>query len=280
MATTAKPKLTLTERKLIEMLTENTGRSMLDSGSAYGRNWECNQARNFKDEPHATLAIRPCDWQDEKAEIEVTLNLFHWLLERVDYDPTMTARFTRFSQRKENKEIPYLELMEEFAKDIRNGAGLCGEGNPMTVNTYNGEDLLSQTIQYIYWTEYGGSQEYILLQIHGGCDVRGGYTAPKVFQVSTDEYSILDNARASIAETLPATAKDQVALPGMETVGHVDVPYWDTDDGCHWRRDGKALETYEVSTDPADKGNGKIYVDDDGVAYGPIYGGKLEVYAS
>lgn len=32
--------LTDTQKSLIEQLTENTGRHLLDSGSAYGRNWE------------------------------------------------------------------------------------------------------------------------------------------------------------------------------------------------------------------------------------------------
>lgn len=41
--TRSKPKLTSTERVLIAMLTENTGRHMLDSGGAYGRNWERNR---------------------------------------------------------------------------------------------------------------------------------------------------------------------------------------------------------------------------------------------
>lgn len=32
-----------TKHLIYEMLTENTGRHMLDSGGAYGRNWERNQ---------------------------------------------------------------------------------------------------------------------------------------------------------------------------------------------------------------------------------------------
>ena len=31
------------KKKVIEMLQENTGRHMLDSGGAYGRHWERNQ---------------------------------------------------------------------------------------------------------------------------------------------------------------------------------------------------------------------------------------------
>lgn len=279
-----KPKVTLTERTLISMLTENTGRHMLDSGGAYGRAWERNQGVDFKASPAATWRIRP---YAEGAEIEVTLDLFHWLAERVEYDPHMTGQFTRFANKPENQDSHWLELAESFASDVRKGHGIYGDGDPMTINTYNGEDLLSQTIQYVYWTEgeYGCRDEYILLQIHGGCDVRGGYTAPKVFRCSIEEQSIMDNAKACIVEAVPEHLKGQAALPGMEAVGRIN-PYWTTDDACHWYFEGgcgasagKQLEDYEVSSDPADKGNGKIYVDDDGVAYGPLYGGKLEVYA-
>jgi hypothetical protein len=98
-----------------------------------------------------------------------------------------------------------------------------------------------------------------------------------------DDYSIMDNARAVISEHVPETVLLQDQLPGVEC-GHSDPAYWTTDDAGSWLHEGGAgagagrqLETYEVSMDPADKGNGKIYVDPDGVAYGPIYGGKLEV---
>ena len=34
---------TETQKMLARMLTENTGRNILDSGDAYGRHWEKNQ---------------------------------------------------------------------------------------------------------------------------------------------------------------------------------------------------------------------------------------------
>mgnify|MGYP005817197979 CR=1 FL=1 len=276
-----RPKLSTTERKLIEMLTENTGRSFLDSGDHYGRHWQQNQGLDFPSRPAATLEVRPCEWKDQKAEIDVTLDLFHWLRERLEYDAAMTAKYNRFANRRENKESPHLPLMEEFAKEVRHGTGLYGDGSPFTVNTYNGEDLLSQTIQYVFWQE--GDRAFVLLQIHGGCDVRGGYTAPKVFEVTGhDETCIFDNARAYITEALPEHLADgrQTTLPGLPPAP-IYPPNWYTDDAYHWYEDGgtagRQLETYEVSFDPEDKGNGKIYVDADGVAYGPIYGGRLEI---
>lgn len=116
-----------------------------------------------------------------------------------------------------------------------------GGGNaPMVVNTYNGEDLLSQTLQYALW-EMEDGDEYILLQIHGGADVRGGYTRPRLFRASTEDYSILDNARASIYCTNPE-CKDKY---GQST-------NWSTDDGCHWYEGGACGTGYkQLETHPA-----------------------------
>ena len=51
----------------------------------------------------------------------------------------------------------------------------------MTYNTYNGEwGTLSQDLQL---TAFGGAHaEYAAVQVHGGCDIRGGYTAPRVYR--------------------------------------------------------------------------------------------------
>jgi len=47
--------LDATAQKLAEMLQENTGRSILDSGDYYGRHWQRNQGRDFESEPEGKL---------------------------------------------------------------------------------------------------------------------------------------------------------------------------------------------------------------------------------
>ena len=90
---------------------------------------------------------------------------------------------------------------------------------PFITNTYNGEDLLSQVLQYHYATITEGpdceqaetetiqsllaseidGRAFVLLAIHGGCDVRGGYTRPRFFWITDDDgISIFDNARCSL----------------------------------------------------------------------------------
>jgi len=262
--------MTPTEQALAEMLTENTGTHFLDSGGAYGRHWQRNRGRKFSDELTSTLTAR-------YGYLEVTHNVYHWLAERLDLDEEATELFERFSERSDES---YLYDMQEFpayhAKhfpswaepcehcedgvvsedgepvycehcegsgvipdEVREAAGIYGEGEPIVVNTYNGEDLLSQTLQYVYYTI--DREEYVALSIHGGCDVRGGYTRPKVFTVG-EELAIFDNARASI---------------------YCDrcEQHWSTDDGCHWYHNGccgagcgKQLDEYEmVSLDDGGK---------------------------
>lgn len=53
-----------------------------------------------------------------------------------------------------------------------------------TFNTYNGDSDLSQILQGS-WLEINDEQ-YILIQVHGGCDARGGYTDAKLFKPIED----------------------------------------------------------------------------------------------
>jgi hypothetical protein len=49
-----------------------------------------------------------------------------------------------------------------------------------TFNTYNGDSDLSQILQGSWLTI--NDEPYLLLQVHGGCDARGGYTNAKLFK--------------------------------------------------------------------------------------------------
>ena len=53
-----------------------------------------------------------------------------------------------------------------------------------TFNTYNGDSDLSQILQGSYLKL--NEEDYILLQIHGGCDARGGYTNARLFKYDFD----------------------------------------------------------------------------------------------
>lgn len=263
------------------MFTENTGRHMLDSGGAYGRHWERNQGRQFDNEPHAVISLR---W----GYIDVTYNTYQWLAERVEYDHEMQQEFLAFANQPENEHTGWLELMERFVTEVRGGAGIYNDGKPFTTNTYNGECLLDQTLQFTYWTEEETGEEFILLQVHGGCDVRGGYTAPVVFSASIEDRGIFDYAKGTIVEDLEIP-EGQTELP----LGRHENPYWWSDDGVHWYFEGscgtgfKQLETYDIveaseledmTQDERDEFvKGKLWTDEQGRPRGPN-GGVLKAY--
>lgn len=227
-----------TKAVVASMLTENTGRHMLDSGGAYGRNWEHNQQRDFEQEPEVAA-----DWRH--GWIDITLNLYHFLTNTLEYEPELDRLFEEWCNEGERARESWFVLQEEFIEGLQQASDsdpdepfatflgsiecnpFTGDNlhNPWTVNTYNHESLLSQTIQY----QMVG--DLVFLQVHGGCDVRGGYTQPRVFRVYEEWPSFLDDQRATIQ--CDADCSDAG---------------WYTDDGYHWYYDGSTgytqLEEY------------------------------------
>ncbi len=182
----------------------------------------------------------------------------------------MDDKFQDYANLPENEETSWFELVETFTKTI-------GAHNIETTNTYNGEDALSQTIQYTRFV--ANDWAYILLQIHMGADVRGGYSAPVVF-TENDYYILSDNARATIRCDRTDIDPKQMELPGI----HVDHEphFWDTDNaGYSWYPESSELldlEKYETSHEEGDRGKDKIYVDEDGKGFCPICGSLLEIF--
>lgn len=176
--------MTPTQRALIKQLTENTGIAMCDSGGASGRHWQRNQGRDFLSEPATTLCF------SGDGEIDITHNIFHWLIEQVEYDADMTRKFKRLAASKKYEDSSWMEIIEVFA--AKHGAT---KDNSESDNTYNGEDLLSQGLQYCLWYSAAMRHVYVALQPHQGADVRGGYASPVIYQVAGN---LRDNARASI----------------------------------------------------------------------------------
>lgn len=185
------------------MLTENTGRHFLDSGGYGGRMWERNQGRDFDAEPAGTLEVHIWEPELHKADWNITLSTYHFLNERVKFDPHWQQAFDAFVET-QSKYEPWMLLMEEFVDhlhergyEVRSPFGGSGS-KPFTVNTYNHESFLSQVLQFTAM-EVEGENLY-LLQIHGGADVRGGYTAPKCFTDSGhSEGGIFSDTQATVA---------------------------------------------------------------------------------
>ncbi len=188
-----------TKSVLKSMLTENTGRHLLDSGGAYGRAFEKNQgvedwdkrpAFNLEWSIYEAGQYSKKDEGDLEMSVMASIDLYHWLLDRLEYAPEMDAAFNEFCDKPENEREHYLGLAEAFGES-RN---LEPHDRQFTVNTYNGEDALSQIIQYTVFKDHEDDEYYCILSIHGGCDVRGGYTKPRLFHMY-EPYDLMDNAQ-------------------------------------------------------------------------------------
>ena len=316
-----------TLQTLLDMFRENTGTAMCDSGGSpkyddagnyigseygYGRQYERNQRRNLVDENPVVVKF---DVRSGDLEIDFTLRTFHFLLSRCELNEELDSIFHGDFQKEvdpDNRKC-WLELMEEFPGWLSKlededgnplygeSAGIYGNGEPFSINTYNEENLLDQTLQYMYFSNEKG--EFIILQVHGGADVRGGYTKPRIFSVGNrSELDIFEYRDGRIYCTgedhhpsvlaLKERQEAQLDLPGIETPkidfeGHEDH-YWTTDDGYHWYDQGscgysagKQLEKYDAKdvSEDSDEENknwepGVVCVDD-GKAYCPICGALL-----
>ena len=250
--------MTKTAQVLKAMLTENTGVHMLDSGGAYGRSGQQNQGRDFDAEPGATISV-------EEGYIDIRRSTFHFLKECLEFDEAMTNRFNAYCANADaNNQIPGLVLMEEFVENVLfNAKGIYGEGKPVTVNTYNHDSLVDQILQYIYFEIE--EQGYVLLQIHGGCDARGGYTAPKAFRCNIeDSPSIFSDGEATI------TCKD-----GDHRWYYMEG-YWDTDheDDAETR----GLGEFPIITGARFKITEEVLWQDAEGVHCPLCGGILEVW--
>ena len=165
-----------THELIHSMLTENTGSHMCDSGGAYGRHHERNANKTIEDfekESEEQIIVG-------KYGLERTVSVYHFLnglyLDDICYEfnelntnpNNWEADFDGYGASKEAWN--YLE--SNFDVEVER-----------SFNTYNGESDLSQTLQASSLTISG--REYFLIQIHGGCDVRGGYTDAKLFACSS-----------------------------------------------------------------------------------------------
>ena len=163
-----------TEAIIYAMLTENTGSDILDSGGAYGRNWQRNQKKTLED-----FRKQPQAWLESKYGI-VAKSLYWHLIEHLTANETLSAYFDKFAEL--NPDDGYYELMDLWLDTLGIGPECDFYSARWAFNTYNFENWLpNQTIQGTFFRL--NDEDYLIMQVHGGCDVRGGYTRPRVFSL-------------------------------------------------------------------------------------------------
>lgn len=174
------------------MMCENTGRNLLDSGDVYGRHYEENQNGIMTGPQKVDF------WTDgeKKTELIPIVPLYDFLTYSLEIDEEANIYNNKFYNY-----IGAHDLDPYSVVDIEDTIKVIGEESGYSkmkmINTYNYECHLSQTIQFMLFDD-GYGNTYVCLQIHNGCDVRSGYTLPKIFYVKEPEYFITGTADARV----------------------------------------------------------------------------------
>ena len=158
-----------TDEVLQMMMMEDTGINLCDSGGEFNRHWQRNGDGEFVNKPPAYIEYDT-----------VTLSLYHYLLDRLEYSPFQMAQYRYMFP----EQMTGLAEMREWVE--ASGFDSTGE----VINTYNFETLLDQNVQYIEYTINDGGygvDTYVILQTHNGADARGGYSEPWIFKALDGE---------------------------------------------------------------------------------------------
>lgn len=170
-------KYTQIQKLVFKMLTENTGVHFLDSGMSNGRHWQRNAKKTIEDFANDPTELYIKDRNDDY--IERTVSVFHYISTMYELD-SICDKFNRIKSNDWDGDFYGVSAKHQaFLENIGY------DKNPREWNTYNGDSDLSQTLQGVSLRLFvdGQYEDYALIQIHNGADVRGGYTDAKLFKV-------------------------------------------------------------------------------------------------
>lgn len=185
----------------------NSGKSLLDSGDAYGRHWQ---------KPAIALDCSPVIVRAEQrkhgAEVCATIETAHFLAEALKVDFELQSQFEDWAAEQEGT---WFELGERFATEV------LGMTQHARDNVYNGENDLSQVFIWEAYSPNDHESDWIyakdplcVIYVHTGCDVRGGYSKP-LFCRSKGDYAVpVDYCAQFYAES--GTDADGVELTEAE----------------------------------------------------------------
>ena len=159
-----------------------------------------------------------------------TIDLFHFLVNSLSITPESKALQKKFELYDKEHDDYYLSEMEDFAEQEKD------QDTPIiSDSSYNNDIPLSQGMQYVIFEKDG--ETFIILQIHGGADIRGGYTRPHIFQLNTNDPFLFSTSQIS------ASAK------GKSWVSYDNGESWESDSGEDDNRENKIPESWEITGD-------------------------------
>lgn len=243
-----------TTETIRNMMLENTGIALGDSGGAYGRHWQRNNDNGIN-----TDELSPIDFfldeKNKEIHLEQTVNIYDFLTKHLDKSSTAETIEEILYEVCDQEDISVYsiwEIEELFNNDFLGQYVYDNYYDETTndytedyyleeipyelspspyfkgydwINTYNSEEFVSQTLQFMCFTD--GLNDYVLLQIHGGCDVRGGYTKPRVFQIEDIDYFLM---YMDSMETCCDCGLNDLSLKGYDEISNRDGDWLDDKD--------------------------------------------------
>jgi len=218
-----------------DMFKENTGTHFLDSGGEGGRAWQQNQKRDFLKEAASTLEV-----DVGRKDLIISMSTFFYVTEfweSTTESERLQKEFLKFAELPENDNDGWMSLMKKFYDEVLYpeiddhdwDAYNIGRGGGIT-NTYNYESSVDQILQYMLFS-WQDNCPFIMLQIHGGADARGGYTAPHCFAFKSRQHDI-----------------DEFLICDGDYSVYVGEEQWYTDDhGRHWYFEGSSSRSMDRS---------------------------------
>ena len=205
-----------TKSVIVDMLTENTGTHLCDSGGEDGRGWQQMRKRGLTtviamdSRPKAWIDdIYPREGKDTVDNWSIRLDTYHYLVDHCTFDPRMDKLLQKFLTNEETD--GYLHGSEDAfqAMVAKASAGVVKDpygsrfSKLQSHYTYNEENLLSTDIQFCVFSvesrtrsEFDG--EYAIIQTHNGADARGGMSTARAFSLDSIDSFLLDYNQASV----------------------------------------------------------------------------------
>ena len=146
--------------------------------------------------------------------LDVTLNTFHFLRSRVEYSEALTNMLNEFSETRHPYEAWWNTLEAWFDS--------LGIEEPRGDNTYNKDNACSHDFQYSQFRYE--DEEYIVLQVHLGGDIRGNYSRPCIFQFTDPDY-FYDWSRVSMSNGEQYMDSDDAGYHWYDNEGGQEVDF-------------------------------------------------------
>lgn len=176
MTTTLETKDNFT--RFAEACRYNSGKALCDSGGENGRAWQQPPIQHTQ--PAVSVEIYRGKTREGEAftDVSATIETAHYLAENFEILSGVQDRFDAWAEDQPEGES-WFELGQRFAEEV---LGLHSQARD---NIYNGENDLSQVFVWEVFTPEEKPSDWlyaegalVVIHIHTGADVRGGYSYP------------------------------------------------------------------------------------------------------